>query len=243
MAARNMNVTGSNLSHQSGVFDSLEFVANLPPSNGWSAGNASNFDLPLHFYERNDMRLPLTNPKEIAFMSTLKLDRQEAAKLERDTVQQGNCDLWFKARKGRLTSSKCHKVITAQSHYQYPDLCREILNPTPMEDFPCHVQESMNYGLVHEPTARKLYIDVMNLKLKRCISVRETGIVVQPSIPWLGASPDGLVIDGGSVGMIEIKCPASKKHSKPSDLLEDPRFYVGYEYGRPVLKKTHRNGY
>ena len=51
------------------------------------------------------------------------------------------------------------------------------------------------------------------------------------------------MVDNGSVGLIEIKCPAFKKQWKPSDLVEDPRFYVGYENGRLALKKSHRKGY
>ena len=39
--------------------------------------------------------------------------------------------------------------------------------------------------------ANLLYIDVMKLKLKHNVSVRETGIVIQPLLYWLAASPDG----------------------------------------------------
>jgi len=86
----------------------------------------------------------------------------------------------------------------------------------------------------------------MNLKLKRNIKVRETGIVIQPKLFWLAASPDGFVIDENTdkkYGLIEIKCPASKKNISVHELVQDPNFYVYLDNGKPTLKKTHSNGY
>ena len=41
-----------------------------------------------------------------------------------------------------------------------------------------------------ESRARELYIDVMRLKLRHFVLVRETGLITQPSLSWLVASPD-----------------------------------------------------
>ena len=88
----------------------------------------------------------------------------------------------------------------------------------------------------------------MKFYLNRNIDIRETGFVLQPKLFWLAASPDSLVSDKSNedvrqIGLIEIKCPKSKKNSKISDLLHDQSFYVKYEDGVPVLKKDHPNGY
>ena len=82
----------------------------------------------------------------------------------------------------------------------------------------------------------------MKFHLNRNIDIRETGLVLQPKLFWLAASPDGLVSDKSNedvrqIGLIEIKCPKSKKNSKISDLLHDQSFYVKYEDGVPVFKK------
>ena len=45
-----------------------------------------------------------------------------------------------------------------------------------------------------EPIARQIYIDITKFKLKH-VSVTETGIVIQPLLYWLAASPDGLITD------------------------------------------------
>ena len=77
--------------------------------------------------------------------------------------------------------------------------------------FPSFVQEAiMKHGTQHEPVARSKYYEILKLKLKRDISIRETGIVMQPLLFWLAASPDGMVYDrnfDNTPRLIEIKCP------------------------------------
>ena len=66
-------------------------------------------------------------------------------------------------------------------------------------------------------------------KLNRHVFIRETGIVIQPNLYWLAASPDGLVKDSNNnpnIGMLEIKCPKSKRNSTPQELLGDQSFYI-----------------
>ena len=49
----------------------------------------------------------------------------------------------------------------------------------------------------------------MKFVLKHDINVRESGLVIQPNLFWLAASPDGLVSDHSDSrkgGLIEIKC-------------------------------------
>ena len=88
----------------------------------------------------------------------------------------------------------------------------------------------------------------MKFHLNRNIDIRETGLVLQPKLFWLAASPDGLVSDKSNedvrqIGLTEIKCPKSKKNSKINDLVHDQSFYVKYEDRVPVLKCDHPNGY
>ena len=88
----------------------------------------------------------------------------------------------------------------------------------------------------------------MKFHLNRNIDIRETGLVLQPKLFWLAASPDGLVSDKSNedvrqIGLIEIKCPKSKKNSKINDLVHDQSFYVKYDDGVPLPKKDQPNGY
>ena len=82
----------------------------------------------------------------------------------------------------------------------------------------------------------------MKFKEKRHLIVQETGIVINPCIFWLGASPDGLVYDSNSVepvDLLEIKCPEQKKNSTPEEAMADEKFYGKLVNGKPVLKSSH----
>ena len=61
-----------------------------------------------------------------------------------------------------------------------------------------------SWGKNFEPVAKKLFEDI-----KSC-SVRDLGLLWHKSIPWLGASPDGIFEHNNFVNLLEIKCPISK---------------------------------
>lgn len=70
------------------------------------------------------------------------------------------------------------------------------------------------------------------------------GLLVNPSFPWLGASPDRIVYDPveGSYGVVEIKCPYSLRDHKLCDLTE-ANFCSVLEDDGPQLKKNHQYYY
>ena len=61
----------------------------------------------------------------------------------------------------------------------------------------------LKHGRENEVQARNAYISSTGLMVRLC------GLVVNPTLPCLGASPDGLVHDPleTSFGILEIKCP------------------------------------
>ena len=86
----------------------------------------------------------------------------------------------------------------------------------------------------------------MKYLFNRDIDVRETGIVIQPNLFWLAESPDELVSDktnDSGFGLLEIKCPKSKRNYTVHDLANDPSFFVQLVEEQPVLKRDHSNGY
>ena len=58
-----------------------------------------------------------------------------------------------------------------------------------------------------EPIARQIYVDILKFKLKH-VSVGETGVVIQPLLYWLAASPDGLITDESSTPILGLKLNA-----------------------------------
>ena len=110
---------------------------------------------------------------------------------------------------------------------------------------PKFVQDAIKFGNQYESVAKQKFFDYMTYTLKRNVMICETGLVVQPYLFWLGASPDGLLFDSccEEPALIEIKCPYTKRHLSPYELLKDEKFYVFEKDGVTYLKKDHHHGY
>ena len=176
---------------------------------------------------------------ENRYLCTLAITPEQAHKHEEDTVLQSRCKLWHELRAARITSSNAHKVYIRKKNFE--TLVKTLLDKT--QSYPKMVQEAIKHGTQHEPLAREKYCNVLKFQLKRNIIIRETGIVMQPCLFWLAASPDGMVFDAEyseSPGLIEIKCPFSKRNATPQEILEDESFYLEKdENGKPKLKRNH----
>ena len=113
------------------------------------------------------------------------------------------------------------------------------MNPPPISKT---MEANFKHGHKYESIARTEYTKLMKEKLKREVIVRATGTVVQPNLYWLAASPDGMVSDPNDpnvLGLLEIKCPISKRDILPADLVKDEKFYVRMDGSTPYLNKKH----
>ena len=123
--------------------------------------------------------------------------------LEKRTISQSECQQWFEQKKYRTKPSNPHKILIRQKNFE------TLTDNLVVKNKKCSniTKEALNHGKKFEPIARQIYIEVMKFKLKH-VSVRETGIAIQPLLYWLAASPDGLTTDKSStpiLGLIEIK--------------------------------------
>ncbi len=110
---------------------------------------------------------------------------------------------WFEARLGCLTASSVADILP-NSKGKYRESREALMNVLiaerdsgrPRESF---TSAAMMWGIEHEDDARQEY------EARTGDLVDLAGFILHPSIPYLGASPDGLI---GEDGLIEIKCPA-----------------------------------
>ena len=87
---------------------------------------------------------------------------------------------------------------------------------------------AMKYGLEHESEAAQSYVNT------RFVNVHQTGFVINPGCPFLGASPDFLIYDptcNEVFGLLEIKCPQCESYRDAK--------YLKIVNGQLKLKKTH----
>eukprot|EP00795_Rhopilema_esculentum_P005817 gene5817-11118_t len=108
--------------------------------------------------------------------------------------------------------SNASKVLIRKRYFEA--LANQLLNPKTETEL---VKDAFKHGIMYEPVARKQYEEYLKYNLRHDAAVRETGIVVQPYLFWLAASPDGLVSDNteAGTGLLEIKCPNTKRKSTP----------------------------
>ena len=104
-------------------------------------------------------------------------------------------------RKDRLTASEDFKQIYSHRS-DHANLAEEIF----ATDKRLIITAAMEHGIKYEPDAAKFYFDT------NTVNIYKSGFVINPSIPFLGASPDYKVYDPpepiSPYGFLDIKCPS-----------------------------------
>ena len=136
----------------------------------------------------------------------LRLSEEARKSLEETTRGQSNNPQWMVERVGRITASMVHQVITHRPSTKPDRLVSMILKydaspKTLREDDP------RQHGRVTESIAREAYLACCD----HTVEVTECGLFVHPDVPYLAASPDGIVADDteDTHGLLEIKCPVA----------------------------------
>ena len=240
-------VVGSPLSFQLAVNElNIKFITNIPSNDRVSYSNQPHVHLPLVFHSEEHSAYPrdwlfekTSEEHEIILLKSLMVSHDDSHKIENETIKQSKCEKWHQYRKNRVTSSKAYMVYTRKRHFE--SLVNSLQDAKPKSELPQTVQDAMNHGIIYEPIAREKYFNILKYELRRDVNIRETGLVIQPNLFWVAASPDGMVIDSQiGVGLIEIKCPKSKRSVSPDALVNDKKFYMTLENGMPALKKNHK---
>ena len=118
-----------------------------------------------------------------------------------EDLEQGT-DEWLEARRGIVTASEVHKLLTSRGAVATNQTAREYIAELAAERITGHVEDvyvsrEMELGTLNEPYARDGYAEYKG------VQVDEVGFMVREYDGYkLGFSPDGLVSDEG---LIEIK--------------------------------------
>ncbi|XP_035985120.1 uncharacterized protein LOC118558687 [Fundulus heteroclitus] len=153
---------------------------------------------------------------------------EDPVELEARTREQSKCAEWFEARKKRLTASNFHRVMVRKAKVTHKFL-ESIFDANSVS------APSLDYGRRNEPLAKSKYLQTHQDR-----HLHECGFVVSNHFPFIGASPDGKVCDGGRSGLIEIKCPYTARNSTILDACMLPNFCLEMQpSGSAQLKKTY----
>ena len=127
--------------------------------------------------------LPLAN-----LNNKITINLAESQQIEKITVRQSLEPEWLFQRSKRLTASNFGKVVK-RKRPPTESFVRDIFVPKDSSKV-----SSIRHGRQQELIVRYLYSRKMQRTCKQFI-VFNAGLVVNPSFPYLGASPDGKVYD------------------------------------------------
>ena len=166
---------------------------------------------------------------------TISFSFTQAQQVEEMTRMQADSRLWFQQRAGRITASKFRQVLHTDISQQSISLLLSICYP---ESYKA-VSSACQYGCEHEDVAREKYIESYS-RIHETFFVVKSGLILHPSYPFLGATPDGIVNCSccGS-GVLEIKCPFRCKEKSFEDAASQKSFCLEEDNGDLRLKVDH----
>lgn len=152
----------------------------VSPMEMESAMKLSLFNL-IREYSGND-------PQEFLQFCGKRMVEENCGKAQILTVEQADTDLWHELRKGRVTASRMHEA--SRCTMLNGSLTGKIMG----------ISSGFSFAMKR---GTDLEGHVFAVLQKEYPSLRNTGLVLDPEFPWMGASPDGLADDF----VLEIKCP------------------------------------
>ncbi len=149
----------------------------------------------------------------LAFKESLNLPSDKLREIEQNTRDQRHSDMWFSARRYRITASRFGEILHRRSTTTPDRLVLSILQPKSFSS------AATTWGITNESIAIEEYIKYKHEQGNDCITVDPSGFIVSEIHPFLGASPDGTVYDptctNNPFGSIEVKCPYSHRNRTP----------------------------
>ena len=128
---------------------------------------------------------------------------------------------WFAARKGRVTGSMVGAALGLDPNTSRDEAMRRMVRA--YQGLPSEFVGNIAtmWGTNHEEEAREAF------EYDQSIQVEPASFVVHPTLPWLGASPDGYVRD---YALLEIKCPFGLRNDLPpvnfKTIKQQPHYYA-----------------
>ena len=113
---------------------------------------------------------------------------------------------WFKARKGRITGSAVGAILGINPWNTPEDAMRRMVREYHGQPSEFTGNAATQWGTAMEETA------IADFEMEIGLTVESAPFVVWQDGEWLGASPDGYVIDGA---LIEVKCPYGLRNQSP----------------------------
>ncbi|CAG2188608.1 unnamed protein product [Mytilus edulis] len=172
------------------------------------------------------------------------IERELVDYIESNTRLQRGSTVWRDLHKGRITSSIFGDVMAAGRSPN--SLIRQITEGSSLDRY-SSLPQAIQWGVDNEDRARAQYIELKQCMQYDDFKVETAGLTLNNIYSFLGATSDGIVIEGDSVGLLEIKCPFSLKGVRVNTLeintilgMNDPSFCLISTPDGPTLNPFHK---
>ncbi len=125
-----------------------------------------------------------------------EINNEKVIFLKKQNKYKQRTTRWFEVRRKLLTSSSDVGDILGES--EYGGSFEKTIKKKTTKQKPFKGNKFTNHGIKYENIAIQIYEQRFNKK------VHHFGLFIHPTIPYLGASPDGITEDGR---LVEIKVP------------------------------------
>ena len=223
-----------------------EIVSDLTKLASYNQSFEQDFiSLPLQIINKESNVVPVwnLNANQKSYIKSITVTEKSCKALEYDTTNQSNSKLWWYVQKRKITSSNAHKVYIRKKQFQsiVPDFLSDV------KEKPNTVKEALKHEQLCNSVVMEFYENVLRFNMHRDVDCRPAGCIIQPSLPWIVATPYAFISDrsksGCRFGIIDICCPYRKRNSSAKELLSDKSFCVTKENGKLILKKDHHDGF
>ena len=152
---------------------------------------------------------------------------EEARKIQVATKAQALCEKWHKDREGGLTASNFGKILKRKKVKE--EFIQSMYYPKPF------TLKATSYGIASEPKAKELYRGKYPSR-----HVHNAGRMLEPELPFLGATPDAIICDDGKTGLLEIKCPFGSRDITIEEAASTIKDFCVINNGQDIkLSKSH----
>ena len=159
-----------------------------------------------------------------------------AKAVEEKTKDQARSKIWFHQRSGRVTASKFRSALCTDVTHPSQSLIKAICYPESTSSFK---SKATRWGCEHEEQARMEYENRMCKKHVN-FTMSKSGLIISPSYPLMGASPDGIIkCRCCGYGVLEIKCPYSCYEKTIRERIDESRFFLQEKNGEILLDVYH----
>lgn len=161
-----------------------------------------------------------------------------ALTVEKASREEYKSGVWFKYRAGRITASKMKAVCHTNPANPSQTLIKQVCYPQSY----AFTSRQTCWGCMHEKAARDCYEKRMK-ESHTNFSVTDSGFIINPQWPFIGATPDGIVsCTCCGEGVMEIKCPYCHKGQSIEVSIQDTKFCIQKNVNG-VLELDHSHSY